>query len=66
MNTQKVAKDVKTLTDLVLMKEIRDTNQAIQHYQQKMGVLTSEMNRRIEAGDVALKDEEAAPAQTGQ
>jgi hypothetical protein len=47
----KLQKDVKTLTDLVLMKEIRDNSAAMQMHKNNLTVLQAEADRRIAAED---------------
>lgn len=49
MNIAKIQKDLETITDIVLMQEMRDTSQALQILNKKAQLIQGEMNRRIEA-----------------
>lgn len=65
MNIAKVQKDLKTLTDIVLMQEMKDTSIALQICQQKLKLIQDEMNERIEANrTVTAGQQPAAPAKS--
>jgi hypothetical protein len=63
MNIAKVQKDLKTLSDIVLMQEMKDTSIALQICQQKMNLIQQEMNERVEEHRAVVAGQQpAAPA----
>lgn len=48
LHPNKIEKDILTLTDIALMREIRDYTSALQQFQKCMKLLNDEANRRVD------------------
>ena len=65
MQQAKMMKDISTLSDLVILKEIRENSMILQAAQNNLKILQAEADRRIAAGDEALKKETEDAAKPG-
>jgi hypothetical protein len=56
LHPTKIQKDLATLSDLVLVREIRDYSQAVQTSQGLLRAMQAEMDKRIAAADAKEKE----------